>query len=389
MGADDSIFAARASERGLNSILDKIPDAVSVKGSDLRYRLVNCAFEQRFGLRPGWIVGRTDDEALPPGLVAEAREGDERVLRTGEVVERESLVEQEGEDRIYLTVKFALRDGNDDVCGVCAIFNDITERRHRETERAERLEWTDRISAAIAQDRLVLHGQPIVNLARGVVEQAELLVRMVGDEGSSALIAPGEFLPPAERFNLIATIDLWVVARALELAADHRVEINLSGKTISDGEHVAAIERLVAASGVPPTNLIFEITETAVVENLGAVRLFAERLRAAGCSFALDDFGVGFGTFTYLKHLSVDYLKIDVEFVRELLSNDTDRHVVHAMVAVARGFGIKTIAEGVEDEATLELLASMGVDYAQGFWLGRPAPVAELWPHLSQTARTA
>ena len=155
------------------------------------------------------------------------------------------------------------------------------------------------------------------------------------------------------------------------------MEINLSGRTISAPEHVADIERLVSVSGAPAQNIIFEITETAVVENLTAVRQFAERLRALGCSFALDDFGVGFGTFTYLKHLPVDYLKIDIDFVRKLVSENIDRRVVHAIMAVASGFGIKTIAEGVEDQATLELLASMGVDFAQGYWTGRPAPGAQ------------
>jgi EAL domain-containing protein (putative c-di-GMP-specific phosphodiesterase class I) len=257
---------------------------------------------------------------------------------------------------------------------------DITERRLRDEERRDRAHWADRIHQAVTQDRLVLHGQPIIDLADNRMTQAELLVRMIDREGSPVLIAPGQFLPPAERFDLVAPIDMWVVARALQLAKRHRVEINLSGRTISAPEQAAEIERLVAVSGAPPRNIIFEITETAVVANLAAVRSFAERLRAAGCSFALDDFGVGFGSFTYLKHLPVDYLKIDIEFVRNLVRDDTDRHVVHAMVAVANGFGIKTIAEGVEDHATLELLRSMGVDFAQGFWTGRPAPIDELWP---------
>jgi EAL domain-containing protein (putative c-di-GMP-specific phosphodiesterase class I) len=210
---------------------------------------------------------------------------------------------------------------------------------------------------------------------------------LLDHEGSSALIAPGEFLPAAERFDLVAVIDQWVVAHALDLAKDHRVAINLSGKTISDADQVAELERLVAEGGAPPENIVFEITETAVAQNLESARRFAERLRALGCSFALDDFGVGFGTFTYLKHLPVDYLKIDIEFVRDLISDKSDRHVVHAMVGVARDFGMKTVAEGVEDQETLELLSAMGVDYAQGFWIGRPAPIEELWPTTKDSAR--
>ena len=130
---------------------------------------------------------------------------------------------------------------------------------------------------------------------------------------------------------------------------------------------------------MPAGNLIFEITETAVADHLDAAREFAMRLRALGCAFALDDFGVGHGTFTYLKHLAVDYLKIDLQFVRDLLTDDANRQVVQAIIGVARQFEIKTIAEGVEDQATLDELRRMGVDYAQGYWIGRPVPLDDLW----------
>ena len=211
---------------------------------------------------------------------------------------------------------------------------------------------------------------------------------MLAHHGSRELVAPGEFIPAAERFDLIAVIDQWVVARALDLAMEHRVEINLSGKTVSDPEQVAEIERLVARCDAPPQNIIFEITETAVAQNLDSARRFAQRLRAMGCSFALDDFGVGFGSFTYLKHLPVDYLKIDVAFVRDMVRDEDDRQVVTAMLGVARDFGIKTIAEGVEDQPTLELLGLMGADYAQGYFIGRPGPTERLWPTPNDLTRT-
>ncbi|MDX6664255.1 MAG: hypothetical protein QOG68_461, partial [Solirubrobacteraceae bacterium] len=211
-------------------------------------------------------------------------------------------------------------------------------------------------------------------------EQAELLIRMLKVRGGEDLEEPAEFLPAAERFDLIQVIDSWVIARAVELAAaGHRVEVNLSAKTIADPTQVDRIERDVMASGASPHNLVFEITETAVAENLVAARAFAQRLRNLGCAFALDDFGVGHGTFTYLRHLPVDYLKIDIQFVRDLLSNEGDRQVVRAIVGVAKQFEIKTIAEGVEDKATLEALYRLGVDYGQGFWIGRPVPLPQLW----------
>jgi PAS domain S-box-containing protein len=380
--------ALRTSERRLRSILDNTPQAVSVQGRDHRYELVNHAFENRFDLEPGWIVGRRDDELLLPSVLAVDRQSHDRVLATGEVVEQEEVVPANGQDRVFLTTKFPLRDASGEISAVCGIYNDITERKRCDKELRDRVRWTDAIHSAVAHDRFVLHGQPILNLATGQVDQAELLLRMRDREVPERLIAPGVFVPPAERFGLVGTVDRWVVARAIEVARDHRVEVNLSGKTISDAGLVSEIERMIAEGGAPPENIIFEITETAVAENLDSARCFAERLRAIGCAFALDDFGVGFGSFTYLKHLPVDYLKIDIEFVRGFVDDEANRQCVHAMVGVAGDFGIKTIAEGVEDEATLELLGLMGVDYAQGYWIGRPEPIEDLWPTDPDAART-
>jgi PAS domain S-box-containing protein len=383
-----SDLALHTSEQRLRSILDNTPDAVSVQDRHGRYQLVNRAFEQRFGLHEAWIIGRGDDEVMPADGARRDREAHAEVLKTGEVVEREEVLPRDGEERVYVTAKFPLRDADGDIYAVGAIFNDITDRKRREVELSDRLQWTDRIHSAVSQERLVLHAQPIINLATGEMEQAELLVRMLARHGSAELIAPGDFIPAAERFDLIGVIDQWVVARALDLAMEHRVEINLSGKTVSDPEQVAEIERLVARCGAPPQNIIFEITETAVAQNLDSARRFAQRLRAMGCSFALDDFGVGFGSFTYLKRLPVDYLKIDVAFVRDMVRDEDDRQVVTAMLGVARDFGIKTIAEGVEDQPTLELLGLMGADYAQGYFIGRPGPTDGLWPTSNDVTRT-
>jgi EAL domain-containing protein (putative c-di-GMP-specific phosphodiesterase class I) len=171
-----------------------------------------------------------------------------------------------------------------------------------------------------------------------------------------------------------------VLDRALELAAaGHRVALNLSAKTVCDPQQVNRIENAVLASDALLENLVFEITETAAADNFEAARDFAIRLHKLGCAIALDDFGVGHGTFSYLRHLPVDHLKIDIRFVRELLSVEEDRHVVSAIVAVAKQFEIATVAEGVEDQATLEELRRMGVDYAQGYHIGRPVPLLQLW----------
>jgi diguanylate cyclase (GGDEF)-like protein/PAS domain S-box-containing protein len=254
-----------------------------------------------------------------------------------------------------------------------------------------RLEWAERIRAALDENRLVLHAQPVVETATRRATQHELLVRMVDDHGD--LIPPGSFLPIAERFGLIREIDRWVVTRAIRMLGEHReegrrptVEINLSAHSLGDSQLAAHIGRELRAAGVAATQLIFEVTETAAIGNIAAARNFAERLGELGCRFALDDFGAGFGSFYYLKHLPFDFIKIDGEFVRNCTENATDRLVIRAVVELARGMDKRTIAEFVGDEPTLSTLRELGVDYAQGFHLGAPAPL-ENWLGLPFTHR--
>jgi EAL domain-containing protein (putative c-di-GMP-specific phosphodiesterase class I) len=240
-------------------------------------------------------------------------------------------------------------------------------------ERADALVWTDRIRAAIDAGRLALHAQPIVDVATGDLVREELLVRLIDEQG--AILPPGQFLPVAESFGLIEEIDLWVVDRALELAAAGRpVSVNLSARSIGDTEITRRVWRAVA-QGTAPEDVLFEITETTLAGNMDEARGFAERLGRIGCPLALDDFGTGFGSFLYLKCLPVEWLKIDMEFVRDLSTSRAAREVVRAVVGIARGMGQRTIAEGVEDELTLRLLRDLGVDQAQGYALGRPAPI--------------
>ena len=244
-----------------------------------------------------------------------------------------------------------------------------------------RMSWLERIRNALDDDRFVLHAQPIRDLRSGEIAQHELLLRMVGDDGD--LIAPGAFLPLAERFGLAPEIDRWVVAHAIELLAGDpagasALEINLSGLSLSDAGLLHLIESAVTRGHVDPRRLIFEITETAAVSNIPLARRFAERLTQLGCRFALDDFGAGFGSFYYLKHLPFDYLKIDGEFVSGCLGNRTDQLVIEAVVRIARGLGKETVAEFVSDPQLEQFVRSQGVDYAQGFHVGRPVPVAEI-----------
>ncbi len=236
--------------------------------------------------------------------------------------------------------------------------------------------WEHRIRTALEEDQFELHCQPILELSSGEVTQSELLVRMRGDDG---LIPPNAFLGDAERLGLIHAIDRWVVTQAIEILAERPgicLEVNLSGRSTGDEQLLRLIKGELEGSSVAPDRLIFEITETAAIASIDQARRFAEALRDLGCRFALDDFGAGFGSFYYLKHIPVDFLKIDGDFVRSPRSKADDL-VVESIVHMARGLGKQTIAEFVEDEGTLEALRAQGVDYAQGFHIGRPGPVSE------------
>jgi PAS domain S-box-containing protein len=274
----------------------------------------------------------------------------------------------------YTAAPFETADG---VQGSVVVFNDISERKaQEETLRREvsKLSWIGRIHDALAQDRFVLYGQPIMDLRTQEVVQLELLLRLREPDGQ--IIGPASFLQIAEQYGLIGDIDRWVIRRAAEMAATGRpVELNISGHSIGDGATLEHIERCLEQTGADPTLLVFELTETAIVEDQAAAHAFAERLQVLGCKLALDDFGTGYGGFTYLKQLPLDFLKIDIEFVRDLATNAASRHVVQAVVALARGFRLQTVAEGVEDGATLELLRELGVDFAQGYHIARPAPL--------------
>ena len=235
------------------------------------------------------------------------------------------------------------------------------------------LRWVTEITDAIAEDRLVLYSQAIIPLDGGQRSE-ELLVRMIGRDGQ--LVPPARFIPPAEEFGLIGEIDRWVVSQALVLARLGRpVEINLSAQSLGDESIRAAVESAVAA-GTRPELLTFEITETAAARNLDVAREFATALAQIGCAFAIDDFGTGFGSLVYLRHLPIARVKIDVQFVRDMLSNPGDERVVAAIVSTARAMGQTTVAEGVEDAATLQRLAEIGVNFAQGFHIERPRPVS-------------
>jgi diguanylate cyclase (GGDEF)-like protein len=246
--------------------------------------------------------------------------------------------------------------------------------RHR---LAARLTLHNQIDTALTEDRFELHLQPIMDLRTGAIGRYEALLRMVDESG--ALIPPATFLYVAERFDQIHAIDRWVIEHAIALlprmAPEQAIEINLSGRSLGDPLLAPYISDVIAAAGADPHRLIFEITETAAIENIHRAREFADELTALGCRFALDDFGAGFGSFYYLKYLPFDYLKIDGEFVKNCTESRTDQLVLQACAQLARGLGKETIAEFVENAEILRFVRALGLDHAQGYEIARPQPV--------------
>ena len=256
-------------------------------------------------------------------------------------------------------------------------------QQHRQAELESRLNWEHGIQRALAEDGFLFYAQPILHVGSGSVTRYELLLRMRGEAGQ--IHSPGLFLGVAERFGLIKAIDRWAFRRAVQLLAGCQergervvLEVNLSAKAFADPQLLDFMQREISASHIDPSGLVLEITETAAIADLGQARQFIQAMKSCGCHFALDDFGVGFGSFDYLRQLPVDYLKIDGSFIRNLLHDPVDQHLVRAMVQVAAGLGLQTIAEFVGDAGTLELLRDLGVDYAQGYFISPPRPFEDL-----------
>lgn len=232
----------------------------------------------------------------------------------------------------------------------------------------------DWVARALREDKLILVAQPIIDVRKGEVLRRELLMRALDGDGRSVM--PGEFIPVAERFGLMPALDRWVVARALELAAEgHRVSVNLSAQSLTDIGPLAQMVRSSVDSGVNPSNLMLEITETAAIADLQVGLAGLRALAALGCPLALDDFGAGFGCFTYLKHLPAQLVKIDREFIRDICGSAADLAITTAITQLSHELGMEVVAEGIEDRETLEAVTSVGVRYAQGYFLGRPGPL--------------
>lgn len=241
-----------------------------------------------------------------------------------------------------------------------------------------KIHWEEQIRWALSENRFELYYQPVVELNTGLITHYEALLRMRGEDGE--MIAPGAFMDTAERFGLIRDIDCWVVDHAIKTQANsikiHKpvsLAINLSGRHFGNASMLEFIQQAIQTYGADPKSLMFEVTETEAVENLSKAREFIDALRHIGCKFALDDFGIGFSSFHYLRNLPVDYIKIDGSFVRSLHVDADDKLFVKAIVDLAQGLKIPCIAEFVENEHVVDVLCGLGVSLGQGFHLAKPS----------------
>ncbi|HEX6391539.1 MAG TPA: EAL domain-containing protein, partial [Solirubrobacteraceae bacterium] len=377
--------ANHAARRHLDELcvitLETISEGIFELDDEGRLVCMNAAAERMLGWTENELVGHLVEDLIhrrrPAGVAPPA--GDSPltgVFRHRHTVRsrEDSFVRRDGRLLPVLVSATPEAEG-----GVVIAFSDVTEeieKRRRAERRLDSIGWVSRVREALDEKRLELHAQPILPLKSGAARE-ELLLRMIGRDGE--IVRAGLFVPATEELGLIFEVDRWVITRAVRFAALGRiVQINLSATSMADPRVPTLVENELRAVGAPAGNLVFEITEAALLGDLDAGESFAAALRGLGCGLSLDDFGNGTGDFTYLRGLSVQTLKIDIDFVRRLPDNPANQHLVQAIVALAKSFGIETIAGGVEDLDTLALLREFGVDYAQGYAVNGLAPVARL-----------
>ena len=251
-------------------------------------------------------------------------------------------------------------------------------------QRHGEMQWVTRINKALIENRFCLYAQAIVPLYANGGKHYEFLIRMIDDQGKT--IPPGAFLPAAERYNLISKIDHWVIEAVFNLLENNPeflkqvdfCSINLSGQSLTEMSFQDHVIEKFTNTTIPPGKICFEITETAAITNLSTATLFISKMKVLGCQFALDDFGSGLSSFGYLKNLTVDYLKIDGMFVKNIVDDPIDRAMVKSINEIGQVMGMQTIAEFVENDEIQTILHDIGVNFAQGYGVGKPIPLQDL-----------
>jgi PAS domain S-box-containing protein len=387
----------RKSEHFVAALTDSMVEGMFALDGDGRVSYMNHAAEKLLGWTKHELATRSihdtvhyqhEDHSPYPAADCPLQ----AALRTGTTVRVEDDTFTRRDGRL-LAVSYSASPItiDDQIEGIAVVFGDVSAQRasaQRHEQELERLTWVGRIRDALDEHRLILYAQPIIDLHTREVLAHELLLRMVDRDGS--IIPPIRFLPCAEQYGLIEEIDRWVLGHAMRLAGrGHKVHFNVSAKSLGSRALIDDLQTGLRDRGIALGLLVCEITETALAADETVAEAFVHELRELGCEIALDDFGIGYGGFTYLKRLPITVLKIDIDFVRDIVTNPQNQHVVKAIVNLAQGFGRQTVAEGVEDQATLQLLEQYGVDYAQGYVIGRPAPIDTVFTHDAASSSRA
>ncbi|MEB8431127.1 EAL domain-containing protein [Cocleimonas sp. KMM 6892] len=251
--------------------------------------------------------------------------------------------------------------------------------------RKVEMKWVSGISRALKENRIIIYSQKIVAIEIGSnYTHHEILVRLIGDDGE--IVPPNEFIPAAERYNLMPKLDLAIIDRSFsalsnkyfkDLSNDGFISINLSGQSLSEADFLVKVKQLMMKHRINPAQVCFEITESAAIANQDLVKRFMKEMKSLNVKFALDDFGTGLSSLTYLKEFPVDYLKIDGSFIKDILTDSVDRTLVEAINDMAHTMGLKTVAEYVESKEILNLLSILNIDYAQGYFIQKPTEVTQ------------
>lgn len=376
---------AEAERARLAAIVESSGEAILSLATDGVIETWNRGAERLYGHTAAEAVGQdavmllAGDPTARLALLAKVASGDHLAEIQGRDVRKDgSMVD------VAITDS-PIHDPDGRVIGIARVARDITLRvadQRRMRNKLDELTWVGRIRDALDEDRFALYAQPIVDVHTVEPVRHELLLRMLDRDGN--VILPGRFLAAAELHGLIVEIDQWVVSQAaLLVRVGHRVAFKISASSVTRSGSAAAIHAAFKEVGADPRNAVCEITETALVTSKGVAEAFVRELDVLGFEVALENFGSGYAGLTYLKRLPVSLLKISIELISDLAENPKHQHLVRAIVSLAKGFEKKTIAVGVEDERTLKLLEELGVDYAagvdyaQGYAIGHPVPIAE------------
>jgi diguanylate cyclase (GGDEF)-like protein len=385
MGYQEGDMLIRRVAKNLKATLRDTDIVSRIGGGEFSVLLPNC------DMRQGYSVAEKVQRSIRELTVVSAQ----RTLDVSACVGL-SLVNRDAEGivGVMAAAEIACKSAKDQGKDRIEVFEEDNTTLVR---RSEEIEWIGRVQEALRDDQFVLFCQPVMPLLdKKGAPHFEILIRLRDRNGE--ILSPIVFLPAAERYQLMPMVDRWVIhnslnalgARWKSIAEDDPVFcINLSGQSFANPGFQAFIMDEIRDAGVPPKNICFEVTETVAISHIDDAVRFMTALRKFGCSFSLDDFGAGLSSFGYLKVLPVDYLKIDGSFVREVTSDEISRSMVDAICQIGKTMGLRIVAEFVEDEATQNILRTIGVDYAQGYGVGKPAPLDDILRGLEHEASAA